>query len=124
MRLTENFNLSEFQRAGHEVPAEHLANVKQLAEQLQKIRDRIAKPIKIHSGYRTPAINTGVKRSQHLIGRAADLKVAYMTPRELYDLILSMIRAGDILQGGVGLYERSGFVHYDTRGRAARWRQR
>ncbi len=126
VRLTQNFNLSEFQHPGHPVPPELLPNVQRLADNLQRLRDRVGMPIHIHSGYRTPAINTGAKKSQHLLGKAADIRIPGMTPAEVHRMILSMIKAGEMDQGGVGLYDKRGknFVHYDTRGRAARWRQK
>ena len=54
MKLTKNFNLSEFTcKCGNcEIPPDVLGNIKILAEQLQIIRNRLNKPIKINSGYR------------------------------------------------------------------------
>ena len=121
MKLSDNFTLDEFQRPGHEVPPEYMANLRLLAHNLQTIRDEIGKPIHIHSGFRTPATNSGVKRSQHLLAKAADLKVRGMPPEELHAVILQMIRDGKIQRGGVGLYPGR-FVHYDVRGKNARWR--
>ena len=45
---------------------------------LQCIREHFGKPVVITSGYRTAAHNAavgGVKSSQHLLGRAADIRV-------------------------------------------------
>jgi predicted transcriptional regulator len=42
-----------------------------------------------------------------------------VTPRELKEVIEKLIKDGLIVKGGVGLYKT--FVHYDVRGRNARW---
>mgnify|MGYP004448070695 CR=1 FL=1 len=126
MKLTTNFSLSEFETGG-KIPEDLMRNVKMLAANLQTIRDEIGKPIRIHSGYRTPANNTGVKRSQHLLAKAADLRVSGMKATELHKVVLRLIRDGRISKGGVGLYPGGssrraiGFVHYDVRGFNARW---
>ena len=126
MTLTTNFNLHEFERGNNKVPPHLIENIRRLAVNLQVLRDYLGKPIKIHSGFRLPENNTGVKKSQHLVGKAADIKVLGMTPTEVHKVVLKLIREGSMDQGGVGLYKnsskrRSGFVHYDIRGTAARW---
>jgi uncharacterized protein YcbK (DUF882 family) len=72
MKLTNNFSKSEFDsKDGAEMPDDVLENVKKLAEQLQILRDFLNVPIKINSGYRSPAHNKkigGVKNSIHLTG--------------------------------------------------------
>ena len=58
MKLTENFSLHEFKcRDGSVVPEELMDNVKELAENLQVLRDFIGKPITVISGYRSPSYN-------------------------------------------------------------------
>ena len=122
MQLTKNFKLAEFKcRDGVLPEGELLDNCKELAENLQVLRDHIKKPIRIISGYRHPEYNKkigGAKRSQHMFARAADIKVSGMAPAEVHATILKLIKAGDMKQGGLGKY--STFVHYDTRGTAAR----
>ena len=123
MRITENFSLSEFNsKDGAEMPSDVLENIIELASDLQKIRDVAGCPIHINSAYRSPAHNKsigGVSNSQHLYGKASDLTSRNHTPKELYDLINAMILCGDISEGGLGLYKS--FVHYDRRGKRARW---
>ena len=73
--LTPNFRYKEFWQGNIEPPVEYFDNVLQCAEQLQKVRDLIKKPIIITSAYRTKAYNTaigGALRSQHLTGSAVD----------------------------------------------------
>ena len=121
--LTENFSLREFRcKDGTDVPPELVENVKLLAKNLQVIRQRIGKPLRIVSGYRSPAYNKkcgGTKKSQHMQAKAADLRVSGMSSDELHAIIIELIDDEKIMQGGVGKYPS--FVHYDVRGRKARW---
>tara|TARA_R110000782_G_scaffold144753_1_gene237591 strand:+ start:130 stop:507 length:378 start_codon:yes stop_codon:yes gene_type:complete len=123
MRLTNNFSLNEFNsKDGAEMPSEVLKNVIELASDLQKIRDVAGCAIHINSAYRSPAHNErigGVSNSQHLYGKASDLTSRNHSPKELYELIEAMILCGDISEGGLGLYKS--FVHFDRRGKKARW---
>ena len=123
MKLQENFSLHEFKcKDGTDVPEELMENVEKLAKNLQVLRDYIQKPITIISGYRTPEYNKkcgGVKRSQHLLAKAADIIVKDMTSLEVRDTIIQLIKEGKMDPGGVGIYPT--FTHYDVRGRNARW---
>ena len=123
MRLTNNFTKQEFDsKDGSPMPPEVLLNVQKLASQLQALRDVLNAPIRINSGYRSPEHNKAVggsKNSQHVLGKAADIRVKGKTPKQVYDIIEGMISAGDMLQGGLGLYDT--FVHYDIRKTRSRW---
>ena len=123
MILTKNFNKSEFDsKDGAEMPDEVLQNVKELATNLQVLRDEFKAPIKINSGYRSPSHNArvgGAKRSQHLLGTAGDIVVIGHTPQEVAIVIEELIRAGKMKQGGLKAYNL--FTHYDIRGTRARW---
>lgn len=123
MQLQENFKLGEFKcRDGTNVPEEYMGNVQLLAENLQVLRDYIGRPIKIISGYRSPDYNKkigGARRSQHMTAKAADIKVDGMEPWIVKKIIEHLIHEGHMMKGGVGIYET--FVHYDVRGRNARW---
>ncbi len=74
------------------------------------------------SAYRSPKTNemlrgrsSGVaKNSQHLLGRAIDLRLTGVKLTKLRDTAISMQR------GGVGYYASPDFVHIDT-GRVRRW---
>lgn len=122
-KLTENFTLKEFQcKDGSDIPNNILPNVIELAKNLQVLRNYINKPITINSGYRSPIYNAkigGVKNSQHVKGKAADIVVKGMTPKEVALIIEGLIENGKIKQGGIGVY--SNFTHYDIRGIKARW---
>lgn len=123
MKLTKNFNLSEFAcKDGTQVPENLIGNVKELANNLQVLRDVVGIPLHINSSYRTISHNKrekGSPKSQHLLAKAADLRTDKYTPKELASIILKLIEKGQMKQGGVGIY--STFVHYDIRGFAARW---
>ncbi len=125
MRLSNNFYLSEFacnDKVNTPVPEKLYPNVKELAKNLQVIRDAIGVPIHINSGYRTVTYNKSVGgglKSQHLQAKAADLVAVGKTPKQLHALILKLIKEGKIKDGGVGLYDT--FVHYDVRDVSARW---
>lgn len=74
------------------------------------------------SAYRSPKTNaqlrsksSGVaKNSQHLLGKAIDVRLRGVELTTLRDAALAM------QAGGVGYYEKSNFVHIDT-GRVRRW---
>lgn len=123
MMLTENFSLKEFEcNDGTTIPEKYINNVKELAQNLQVLRDEIGLPISINSSYRNPEYNKrigGAKFSQHLTASASDIVVRDMTPKKVAKTILKLIKNGKMKEGGVGLY--NGFVHYDIRGKKARW---
>lgn len=121
--LTANFSLAEFQsHDGAAFPQSVIPNLRELATQLEVLRAEVGTSIHITSGYRSPAHNAavgGAKNSQHMKGQAADITVSGLTPSQVKAKIEKLIKSGRMKQGGVGLY--STFVHYDTRGTAARW---
>ena len=122
-QLTKNFNKREFNsKDGARMPNDVFLNVKELANNLQIIRNCINSPMHINSGYRSPAHNKaigGVSNSQHLLGKASDITSRDYSPVQLYSIIEGLIEQGKISEGGLGIY--NGFVHYDIRGTKARW---
>jgi len=123
MKLTNNFSKAEFDcRDGSEMPDSVLDNVKLIAEQLQILRDFVGVPITVNSGYRSPTYNTkikGAKRSQHLLGKAADITIEGMRAIDVYKLVTKLINDGKLQIGGLGMY--SSFTHLDVRTKRARW---
>ncbi len=121
--MTKNFSKEEFDcNDGSEMPINIYHNMVKVANQLQTLRDYIGKPIQVNSAWRSQEYNAsigGVKNSQHIMGRAADIVIKGMTPVEVSKTIEELINKGDMLQGGLGIY--SSFVHYDIRGIKARW---
>jgi uncharacterized protein YcbK (DUF882 family) len=122
MKLTNNFNLNEFNKHNFPLTETILRNIQELAKNLQVLRDEVKKPIKITSGYRDPSFNKkigGASQSRHITGQAADLKIEGYTPKQVAAIIEKLIAAGKMKQGGLGIY--STWIHYDVRGTAARW---
>ena len=121
--MTKNFSKEEFDcNDGSEMPINIYHNMVKVANQLQILRNHLGKPIQINSAWRSEEYNAsigGVKNSQHIMGRAADIVVRDLTSTEVYNTIEELIEKGEILQGGLGLYDT--FVHYDIRGERARW---
>lgn len=82
---------------------------------LQVLADRDA-PFEVISGYRSPTTNATLRRrssgvaehSQHILGKAIDIRLSGYPTRRLGDYARSMSR------GGVGFYASSDFVHVDT----------
>ncbi|MGE4345954.1 MAG: YcbK family protein [Flavobacteriaceae bacterium] len=124
MKLTKNFSRQEFDcKDGTIVPRHLLPNLKELAENLQVLREYLGVPVQVTgSGYRTRTHNKrvgGTKNSLHLEAKAADINAKGLTPKQLYDVIEKSIAQGKMKQGGLGLYPT--FVHYDIRGTKTRW---
>ncbi|HMV65207.1 MAG TPA: peptidoglycan-binding protein [Myxococcota bacterium] len=122
--LSEHFSLAEFAcHDGSRTPSDVAGNLRELAQNLEVLRSELrGAAIHVNSGYRSPAYNRsigGATDSQHMYGRAADITIGGYSPSQVHATIERLIRAGRMKQGGLGLY--SSFVHYDTRGTAARW---
>ena len=95
--------------------------VQSLLDAIEALRLKVGAPVIVNCAYRCPAHNTavgGVPNSQHVLGRAADIRVAGKTSRELYELALhvSGIR-------GLGVSDHAGYLHLDVRESllVARW---
>lgn len=121
---TEHFQWSEFEcKDGTPVPEAMRKETRKLMEQLEVLRAELGDvSIRIVSGYRSPAHNAkigGAEGSKHMLGQAADIRVSGHPPKDVADTIERLIRAGRMLQGGLGRYP--GFTHYDVRGNRARW---
>ena len=123
VKLTKNFNKSEFEcKCGCSMPEPVFCNIQKLADQLQVVRNFVDVPITITNAYRCMEHNDAIgskSTSQHILGKAADIKVKKKSPEQVQIIIGAMIDHGKILQGGLGLYNT--FVHYDIRKTKARW---
>lgn len=114
--ITEHFKVREFQCSDSSRP---VFISQTLADLLEAIRQRIGRPLRISSGYRTVSYNATVKgsskTSKHCMGLAADIKADGIEPQQLYNIACELL--GD--HGGVGLY--SWGVHVDVRSEKTRW---
>lgn len=133
MITSKYFSAHEFEcHDGTEYPSEwHGDRLQPLVDTLDAIREKWGGPIVVVSGFRTDAYNKrvgGASASQHVQGRAADVRPASGSPhmvRQLHDLVRTML-VGNLLPhlGGLGVYRR--WIHVDVRprgteGRIARW---
>lgn len=121
-QVTEHFTVEEFAcHDGAIYPLEWIApRLLPLCETLEVVRDAAdGDPVHIDSGYRTPAYNErigGAAHSQHMAGRAADIKHPKLSPAAMFNLVLRLYKDGMLPNlGGVGLYPT--FVHLDVRPR-------
>lgn len=122
--LRRTFRLRDFRSRDGKYPPKRLhVRVRKLHAILLRIQDECGgRAITMTSTWRSPAHNKrvrGTKRSQHLAARAVDFKIAGMSSASTHRFVLALIAHRRIPQGGVGRYPT--FVHYDFRGRAARW---
>ena len=123
-QASKNFKFSEFNsRDGAPMPENVKKNIKKLAGHLEVIRAALNTPLKISSGYRSPERNASIpgaaKNSYHMKGMAADIQTSLPTTK-VFEVIEKLIEEKKIPAGGVGLYNN--WVHYDFRGKNARWK--
>ena len=89
----------------------------ELVSVLQKIRNHFGKAVTITSAYRTPNHNKnvgGTTYSQHLDGKAADIKVQGIAPKDVAQYAETLLD-----EGGIGIYNT--FTHIDVRSTKSRW---
>ena len=102
-KLSEHFTLEELtnsdaakKRGLNNIPNDvALDNLKRLAEFLEQVRALFNKPILINSAYRGPEVNAavgGAKKSDHMDGRAADIRVIGVS----VDQVVKKIIASDL----------------------------
>lgn len=122
MKLTNNFTLSELTysvtankdkvkyEAQFNPPVDVVHNLRSLCTMaLQPIRDKMAKPIRLSSGWRCRALNIdvgGVKGSAHERGLAADIRFSSLD--EAFEIVNSAIAVG-CKRIGLG----KNFIHID-----------
>ena len=114
--LSPHFRVREFAcRDGAEV----VLAAPRLVTVLEALRRRFGRPVRIVSGYRTPAYNRrvgGKPRSQHTCGTAADITIPGVSPAR----VAAAARALMPDWGGVGVYRT--FTHIDVREKRADWK--
>lgn len=93
-------------------------NILTLATKLDEIRDAWGSPIAVTSWYRPPAVNAavgGARNSQHLYGKAADIRPA---SGDIYKFQKWLDSRWDM---ALGYGAKKGFVHVDLRPGKIRW---
>ena len=79
---------------------------------LDPLRAALGRPIRVTSGFRTPAVNEAVKgspTSQHMLGEAVDIKADGLDAARL---LAAIVRSGLIFDQAIGYDpERGGHVH-------------
>ncbi len=91
----------------------------ELVEVLEDVRTHFGKPVVINSGLRCESHNKkqgGAKASQHLLGTAADIRIAGVSPNDVY----AYLNEKYTTKYGVGKYRI--FTHIDVRANKARWK--
>lgn len=117
-KLSANFNVREFRCKDGSDP---IFVDSDLVKLLQQIRDHFGKAVIINSAYRTPPHNKasgGSIYSQHLYGKAADIRISGVSVDALADYAEKLLGNS----GGVGRYYDKGFVHVDVRAVKSRWK--
>lgn len=115
-KLSTNFKVKEFACTDGSDP---IFIDSDLVTVLQNIRNHFGKAVTITSAYRTPPKNKAVggeTYSQHLYGRAADIKVKGIAPKQVAAYAEKLLPKS----GGIGTY--STFTHVDVRSVKSRWR--
>ena len=99
MNLSAHFTLAEMSRSAGAIrrgldntpPPQAVAALRLLCQHvLEPVRAHFARPVAITSGYRSPALNKavgGAANSAHVLGLAADISTAKLTPKALALLI-------------------------------------
>lgn len=100
MNLSAHFTLAELTasqtatRRGidNTPPAVVVANLRRVAELLERVRAAVGLPIRVSSGYRCSALNRaigGAANSSHMSGLAADITAPGLSPKQLATAIIA-----------------------------------
>jgi uncharacterized protein YcbK (DUF882 family) len=92
---------------------------------LDAIREAHGSAVQVVSGYRSPAYNAALAKNsaahqvasgtQHVQGRAADLRPVSGDLNTFHRTIMDLYNAGKLPQlGGIGVYPISNWIHVDT----------
>lgn len=115
-RITTHFQVHEF---ACEDGSDPVFISTKLVEILEQIRQHFGQAVTITSGYRTVSHNATIpnssKKSQHLFGLAADIKVNGYSPETVYAYAETLLPG----TGGIGIYDT--IVHVDVRKSKSRW---
>lgn len=113
-KISENFSRAEFRCNCGKCSCDTVDA--ELLKALEALRSHFKAPITVNSGHRCKDHNRsvgGASNSMHLVGRAADIRIAGVSPSDVYSYL------DKFWSGGLGSY--SNFTHLDTRNYKARW---
>ena len=114
--LSKNFRVREFRCQDDTDP---IFVDSDLVDILQNVRDHFGKAVTITSAFRTASHNKkvgGATYSQHLYGKAADIKVSGVSPSRVAAYVETLMPN----TGGIGRY--STFTHVEVRATKSRWK--
>ena len=123
MKLSNNFNYSEFACKGTGCCGKTAVCDPRLVDGLEQLRKLAGKPLTINSGFRCKTHNArigGADDSIHTYGMAADVKTPNGLTDEQFRTMAEMV--SQFRDGGIGIY--NGRIHVDVRGTKARWDNR
>ena len=121
-QLSKNFKASEFAKSGNK----RFTKIRldpELVRCVQNIRDKVARPVVITSGYRSFKYNNEVykqrdqtpTKSRHLSGQAVDIKITGMSGLDIAKAAIDAY--GKDIGVGIG----ADYAHIDVRGKWSRW---
>lgn len=117
--LRDNFSKSEF-------ICKHCGSYKvmddSLLDGLQLISDETQRKVTVNSGYRCKFHPIEAKKGEpgeHEKGRAADIDIESLTPKQMLNVVLKIPQ---FKNGGIGIYPGKRLIHVDTKpGGPRRW---
>jgi len=121
--LSKHFTLAELTRSAtaekrhfSNVPSPHiLANVTKTAEAMEEVRDLFGVPIRVSSGYRSPAVNQavgGTGKSAHCFGWAVDFNIPDLRP---YDVCRKIAASGVVFDQLIHEYGAWTHISFEPR---------
>jgi len=115
-KLSANFIAGEFQTNDG---ARYARISDTLVRNLQKMRTNTGRSITVNSGYRHPTYNSrigGAATSQHMAGKAADIKVSGLTALQMAEEAIKAFGCSNL---GLGL--GAAYIHVDVRPGRSTW---
>ena len=118
LKIAPNFTVHEFAHSG--AKNFDFARIDpKLVQCVQNIRTSFGKPVSITSGYRSYSYNgsiDGATYSQHMSGRAADIKISGVNGRDIAKRAID--KCGCKIGVGIG----ASYAHVDVRGSWSKWK--